>query len=770
MSNGKIESSEIQPLDYLKLLIRNWKWIALSILICCTIAGLYIMITPKIYERKIQIMIKEDAKRDISEPDEKTIFKDINFILSKTNINNEIELLLSENILENVIKKLHLEHCYQIRSGLKIVELYNESPVEVSFLDHKKIKESHSLTVIPLSANEVELKNFRIEYNKASNISIRASLFDTITTPLGRIIISPTIYYSKDFLNENIYVSRLNIDNVIEDIRNNIKTTTDHENTIIKLSLQNTSIQKADDILNTIIAVYNDNNITYRNQVVTNTSNFINERLKIIEKDLDLVDNDISRYKSSNMITDIKESSLLFLTESSRLNQQQAELQNQLSVAKFIKEYLINPSNNNNLIPSNSGIGDVPLEKQISEYNTIMVKKGRLLENSSEKSPSVVELTKILATMKQAIIRSVDNLIVVYGLQIDGIKGQENLINRKITNVPGKEMDIISIERRLKIQENLYLYLLQKREENELAGSFITSNFRIVNLAGGARIPIFPKSIPIMCVAFIAGFLIPSLFLSIRQLTSTKITGVEEIINNVNIPFLGVIPQAIHKRNRQKDTTQMKDIQDVICVKDNGQDDVNEAFRIVRTNIGFISKIKDETKIIMLTSLNESSGKSFVALNLAVGFAITKTKTLLIDMDMRKASISSCLHCPQTGIANYLDNANYQLDNILLKEPFHPYLDVIPVGTITANPVEILTGTRLKELVGLLKNTYDHIIIDTTPFVTTADASIIEKLSDMTIFVLMKNLSDRCKFQELENLHLNKINNMALLFNAATNY
>jgi capsular exopolysaccharide synthesis family protein len=765
INDEKKEATEIQIVDYLKLFIKNWYWIVLSVIVCCMIAGMYIMLTPKIYERSVQIMIKEDSKQEINEPDEKTILKDINFILYKTNINNEIELLSSEKIIENVIKELHLDQCYKIRSGLKHIELYNETPFEVTFLDPQKVKDMHSLTVTTLSENKVKLSNFKIEFNRVSNAVITSAFFDTITTPLGRVIITPTIYCCEKFIDKPIQVSRLNTDNVKEDIRRNIKTETDYNNTTIKLSFQDNSIQRADDILNTMIAVYNEDNISYRTQIIINTSNFINERLRIIEKELGLVDKNISSYKSSNLITDIKESANLFLLASSELDLQLAELKNQLSVTEFIKEYLINPSNNNNLIPSNAGIGDIPLEKQISTYNSLMLKKARLLENSSETSPAIVELTKTLSTMKQAIIKSVDNLSVVYQLQISGIKDKESQINQKISKVPEKEMDIISIERRLKIQEHLYLYMLQKREENELTGSFITSHFRIVNSAGGSRIPIFPNSFFIMCIAFIAGLSIPSLFFILKQVLSPKIMGRKDIIDNTNIPFLGVIPQCPIRKNKQKELDTK--IEDIICIKNNSSNDINEAFRIVRTNIGFMSKSQDDMKVIMLTSFNEKAGKSFVSLNLAMSFAIANKKTVLIDMDMRNATISAYFHSSETGLVNYLEDDNCTLDDILLKEPFQLNLDIIPVGNTSIHPVELLSSHRLKDLITALRHTYEHIIIDTTPFSLVADASIIEKTVDMTLFILMENLTDCCKFPELEDLYLNKIKNMTLLLNAS---
>jgi capsular exopolysaccharide synthesis family protein len=764
-NNPKIETSEIPVAYYLKLVLKNWHWFALSMIICGIIAGLYIMITPKIYERTVQIMLKEDAKRDVREPDETTILKDINLSLFKANINNEIEVLLSEKIIKDVVKKLHLEKNYEIRSGLKYIEIYNETPIVVQFIDMENNNETSTLFITLLTENKIKLTRFEVENIRVSNTPITASISDTINTPLGRIIVSPTLYY-EDFINKSIRVTKQDIADLTYELRKNITITKNNDNTVIKLSFSDESISRAEDILNTLVATYDEDNITYRNQVVMNTSDFINERLRVIERDLGTVDQDISKYKSNNMITDIKESSYLFLMESSRLDQQLALLQNQLSIANFIKEYLNEPSNNSSLIPSNSGIGDQPVEKQISDYNALMLKRNRLIENSSEKSPSVIELTNTLTTMRQTIIQSVNNLIVVYELQVAGIKEKESQTNQKITNVPEKEMDIISIERRLKIQENLYLYLLQKREENELTGSFITSNFKIVNSAGGSNRPIYPQSIPIMLVALIAGFLIPCTTIFVKEIMSTKIKNVKDIADNISVPFLGVIPQDNPRMNTQKHINP-KHIKDIIKVKNNNSNAISEAFRIVRTNIGFMETEKATSQVIMLTSFNEQSGKSFVSLNLAITFALAKKKTVLIDLNLRKATLSSYLHEPKTGIVNYLDNDNLKIEDILIKEPFQPNLDVIPVGNIPNNPVEILLSNRLNELIATLRENYDHIIIDTTPFNIVADASIIKKLSDMTIFILKENLSDRCRLDELENLHLNKINNMTVLLNGS---
>ncbi|MDR1458621.1 MAG: hypothetical protein LBI60_00175, partial [Bacteroidales bacterium] len=312
VNNEQTESHEILIIDYLKLLLKNWYWIGLSMLICCIVVGVYIMVTPKQYQRSLHIMVKEDTKRDIREPDEKTVLRDLNFIFFKTNINNEMELLQSGKIIKDIVEILHLERRYKIRSWLRYIELYNESPIEATFLDAEKERETLSCSVVFLSKKKIKLTNFKKGSTHIFNVTITSAIFDTISTPLGRIIITPTSYFNEEYIDEPIYASKMNKANVIEDLRKNIKVTQHSDNTIIKLLYQDNSIQRADDILNTMITIYNQDNIDYRNHVLANATSFINERLHVIEESLGMVDSDISKYKSHNMINNTKEASYLF--------------------------------------------------------------------------------------------------------------------------------------------------------------------------------------------------------------------------------------------------------------------------------------------------------------------------------------------------------------------------------------------------------------------------------------------------------------------------
>jgi capsular exopolysaccharide synthesis family protein len=464
------------------------------------------------------------------------------------------------------------------------------------------------------------------------------------------------------------------------------------------------------------------------------------------------------------MATDIEASTEIFLTESSTYNKQIFELQNQLSIAEFIKEYLTNPANNNNLIPSNSGIDNASVEAQITEYNGMMLKRARLIENGSEKSPAVIELSNASIALKQSIIRSIDNSIVVLNLQIKGLKNREEQTNRKIAGVPKKEQEMIPIKRRLDIQEELYLYLLKKRIENELAGAVTISNFRIVNEADGSSNPVAPKSRMILLAALVAGLLLPFAAFWLKDLLYTSIRGPKDITDNLTVPFLGTVPQ-----NQQKKKKKVKgDIaSSLLIVRDNSRDYIGEAFRVIRSNMDFMTA-KNNAKVIMTTSFNVGAGKSFVSLNLAMSFALTNKKVIIVDLDLRKAFVSACVGSPKTGVSAYLSGINSNPDGLIVKEWLNPNLDILPVGKLPPNPAELLLNDKFKELISVLQERYDYVFLDTTPVNIVADASIVADAANMTIFVVRESLLDRRMLPELEQIYkTGKFPNMAVLLNGS---
>ena len=754
-NNKQIQKDGIVIMDYLQFIKSNWMIFIFSIICCLIIASIYIIFTPKVYERSAQVMLKDDGKQGISGLDEMAIMKEINFLPLTTNINNEVELLRSKKLMSEVMERLQLNVKYTVKNIFRTHELYSP-PIEFVFLEGMD-NDKFSFTAIPIAANKVIINNFRVGSIEILNYEKEASFGDTISTPIGKIVLLPTYIDMEHYIDKPIYLTKWNPEHVGEYFSGKLDVSINKNSSVIKLIIKDYSIARADNILNTLVTIYNEEYIAYRKQIIENTSLFIDERLKIIEQELNIIDKDISDYKSSNMIADIKASSNLFLKESSDYDKQGFDLQNQLSVAEFIKIHLEDPKNKNNLIPSNSGIDNNPIEKQISEYNASMLQKSRLIENGSENSPAIKDLTNSLNAMKQSITTSIDNLIAVLKFQITEMKDKENQMNQKIADIPETEKDITSIERYLKIQENLYLYLLQKREENELARAVTTSNFRMIDKATGSSAPIKPKKMSILVLAGIIGVCIPCFYFFIKQLLRIKIQNSLEIKEQSPFPFLGSIPMLSKKEKINND---------IIVVEKNNATPIGEAFRMVRNNIDSILNKHDTCHVTLFTSLEKDSGKSFTSLNTAISFALTGKKVLFIDFDLHDKQISNIFGASAPGIIDCLLNDAVSIDDIISKNNHCPDIDFIFAGKTVSNPSDALANNKLEKIFSDLTQKYDYIFVDTASINMFADVSIIAELSELVLFVICENLTDRNVLSKIDNLQKNsRYCNIAILYN-----
>ncbi len=554
-------------------------------------------------------------------------------------------------------------------------------------------------------------------------------------------------------------------------------------------------------MINTLISVYNTDAINDKNQIVMNTSNFINDRLIVIEKELGDVDSDIESYKREHQLTDISSETGMYLQTSSQYRQEGLSLENQLSLAKYIKNYLTDPGKSSDLIPANTGISDVNIESQIGEFNEMLLKRDKLISNSSSKNPVVQDLNNSLIAMKQTIIRSVDNLIVGLNIKIKNIRAQEEQTSRRISAVPTQQKEVLSVERRQKIKEELYLYLLNKREENELTQRMTESNARIIDPAAGSNAPVAPKSMMILLASIVLGCAIPAGVLWLLAVSDTKVRSRKDVEGGSNAPVapksmmillasivLGcAIPAGVLWLLAVSDTKvrSRKDVEGVlsvpflgeipmrdkkdkseVVVHENGRDSVSEAFRIVRTNMDFM-RVKDKKmQVVMFTSFNPGAGKTFVSMNLAMSFALTHKKVVLVDLDIRKGTLSSHVHVSDKGVTNYLSGRIDNVDEIIRQNELCDKLDIIHAGPVPPNPAELLLGDRLETLIAELRKRYDYIILDNVPAGVVADAVIVNRVADLTIYVVRAGRMDRRALPEVEKLYQEgKLRNMSLILN-----
>lgn len=611
-TNTRVEENELNLEDILQVVLANWHWFVLSVVVCAGAAFLYLKWAPKVYTRTASVLIKDDAKGGALS--ESAAFEDLGIFGTKRNVDNEVLVFKSRRLMTEVARNLHLDVSYTVKEGLRTVELYTQSPVLLSFPDAEEAQ-AFSLRAKPISAEEVVLSDFVIDDESAGE-PMTVALNDTVTTPVGRVVVVPSLYYGDKYFNTTVQVTKSPLQNVAIGFQANLQATLASKTaTIINLTLQDVSIPRAEDVINTLISVYNTDAINDKNQIVMNTSNFINDRLIVIEKELGSVDSDIESYKREHQLTDISSETGMYLQTSSRNQQEGLSLENQLSLAKYIKNYLTDPGKSSELIPANTGISDVNIESQIGEYNEMLLKRDKLISNSSNKNPVVQDLNNSLIAMKQTIIRSVDNLIVGLNIKIKNVQAQEEQTNRRISAVPTQQKEILSVERRQKIKEELYLYLLNKREENELTQRMTESNARIIDPASGSNVPVAPKSMMIFLASIVLGCAIPAGVLWMLVISDTKVRSRKDVEGVLSVPFLGEIPMRDKKDKNE------------VVVHENGRDSVSEAFRIVRTNMDFM-RVKDKNmQVVMFTSFNPGAGKTFVSINLAMSFALTHKRS-----------------------------------------------------------------------------------------------------------------------------------------------
>lgn len=755
----------IQDLYYLCL--AKWRWFVLSLVVCLGIATIYLLKTQPVYTRTASLLIKEESKGQSLSADVGASFSDLGLFQSNTNVNNELVSLQSPAVMYDVVKRLHLEVDYSTEGSFYAQVRYGQNlPVTVSFAGLAD-NETAALTVEPAQSKGIKLTSFVHNGEKVDG-EVVGTLNDSLVTPIGKIVIRPAAaFVDWQKSSEPLTVSRSGLNSAVSRYSAGLSVALQSEKTtIVDLTFKDVCIQRAEDILNTVIAVYNENWIKDKNQIAVSTSMFINDRLGVIESELGHVDENISTFKSENLLPDVQAASQLYMTERSQAQSQILTLNTQLSMARYIRNYLTAASSRNQLLPANSGLESANIENQISEYNNLQLQRNNLVANSSEQNPLVVDMDESLRSMRRSIVSSVDNLITTLNTQIHSLEKSDQRATEHIAANPSQAKYLLSVERQQKVKESLYLFLLQKREENELSQAFTAYNTRIITPPTGSMAPTAPMKKNILLVAFALGILIPVVIVFLQETLNTRVRGKKDL-ENLSIPFVGEIPLYGKVRRSglfHKKVTPLTETK--VVVKEGSRDVVNEAFRVLRTNLEFVSGENGKGQVILMTSFNPGSGKTFLTVNIAATLAIKGKRVLVIDGDLRRGSTSVYVGSPHHGLSNYLAGKIEHIEDVIVPASETVRFDVLPVGTIPPNPTELLAGERLQALLANFRVRYDYILIDCPPIELVADTHIIGKYADRTIFVVRAGLLERSMLPELEVLYTeHKFKNMAVLLN-----
>ena len=751
--------------DLLYLCLSKWKWFVLSVVVCLGAGYFYLLKTPSVYTRSAELLIKREYRgRSITSDIEG--FDNFGLFRSATNINNELVALKSPAVMTEVVKRLRLDMNYYAPGRFHDNLLYGMNLPFKANIEGLSENMSAEFIVNINRDGKMVLSGFKLKGEELKGAAQVTGKFPgSVKTPVGNITFEkmPGYVPGDDY---TVRVVRSGLYGTVGACSSRLSVAlNDEESTVLTLKYSDVSPARAEDILNSVIAVYNENWVQDKNQIAVSTSLFINDRLAVIESELGNVDENISSFKSENLVPDVKTASSLYLSQSTQTSSQILDLNTQLSMARYIRNYLAATANRNQLLPANSGLESSGIEAQISEYNTLQLQRNNLVANSSEENPLVMDLDHSLSTIRGAIISSIENLEVTLNTRIRDLQRSERQTTSRIAANPNQAKYLLSVERQQKVKEALYLFLLQKREENELSQAFTAYNSRVITPPSGSSIPTSPVRRNILLAALVLGLCIPGGIIFLLETMNTKIRGRKDL-ERLTLPFAGEIPLYGEKKKKGVFAKKDKKENKAVVVKDGKRDLVNEAFRVLRTNVEFMAGDEKGSKVIILTSYNPGSGKTFLTMNLAASLAIKGKKVLVIDGDLRHGSSSAYIGSPSKGLSNYLAEGIQDANEVILPFPGYDNMFVLPVGIIPPNPTELLEKDRLVMLMEKLRKEFDYILVDCPPVELVADTQIIESMADRTIFVVRAGLLERSMLNDLENLYKNKkFKNMALVLN-----
>lgn len=778
------ESLQAGGFDFKKLLgdiLAKWYWFVISVVVCVSVAAFYIVKQTPIYTRTATLLIKESNTRRSSATDIEALLSNAGQMTSK--VANEVVVFQAPILMEEAVRKLGLTVTYGMHGGLRDVVAYGtQVPVNATFVDvPDELYITFDITPVDETSAEVSHIVYRSMNDKFKDKNTYLTTYgDTLVTDFGKVVLTRNPYYfSKTPWTKDEYVVKRSLASATRYFSANFTASAADArkfSDVLTLTINDASPRRADDLINMLINVYNASWVKDMNQMAVSTSLFITDRLAVVEDELTLVDKEISSYKSKNKLPDIAATSNMYITQTTDIVKRIRELENELSVTKYMRNYLGSNIDSFSLIPLPSGLTNTGLVSQVNEYNDLLLKRNNFVSVSSEQNPLVVDIDDALQSMRVAINASVENQVATLEEQISYAKTQESKTTEQLAQSPTQAKDLLDFERKQKVQESLYLYLLQKREENELSKAFTAYNTRIVNPPYGSTLPTSPKKRQILLLAFLLGLMIPVVVIYLQEILDTKIRSRKDL-EHLKAPFLGEIPMSSSEQEHAPKGFKLSALkknkvgeskENSLVVEPGNRDLINEAFRVLRTNLEFVSKVSGGGNAVMITSFNPTSGKTFISINLAVALAIKGKRVIVIDADFRRASFSRFFNLQGLGFANYLaDSESNTVDSYIVKDVNGVIgMDVLPVGTIPPNPSELVSTAAFCESVNSLKVEYDYVFLDCAPVDIVADTQIISRCADRTIFVVRAGLLDKALLPDIDTIYNEgKYNNISIVLN-----
>lgn len=750
-NSQELQEKDINIRELIKPYLDRWLWFVVGAFLALLGGYLFIKLSTPIYRTETTILVK-DAKNNKLPEGASGLF-DLSGIggMNVNSIENEIEILKSKKLIEQVVKDLGLTAEVYQEAAFTKKELYKDtSPVIINVLGEKKdaSDEQKKLDILlEIKGNELILSS-----DKIPDV-IRTTYNKTISLPNANIIIQKNPAYKGEKI-EELLLKVYNTERIVNYYREILSIAPKEKDaTVIGITLDLPIKAKTQDFLNKLVVVYNQDAINDKNSESKKTKDFIDERIAIIAKELGDVENEKQSFKTENQITDIATETKINLETNAQARARQLEVDSQLELTNALMDYL-SKQGDYQILPNNIGLSDASAGNVINSYNQLIIERNRLLENSTAQNPVVIDITKKINSMRFSVMETLSKNRT--GLQLERNKylEEQGKLMSRISKVPTQEKLFRSIERQQQIKENLYLLLLQKREETQLSLAVTAPKAKIVDYAHSTEKPVAPKKLIIMLAALLVGVVLPFGVIYIKELLDNKIKTKHDIEKLSQTVVLAELPKI---RKGESDIVGRNDLSPMA-----------EAFRILITNMNFMIPKKEKGKVVFVTSTIKGEGKTFASVNLALTLANPNRKVIIIGSDIRNPQLQRYDKNSRVymGLTEFLYDEKVTLEKVIHQSNMNPHLDVIYSGAIPPNPTELLTNGRYQVLLETLKPLYDYIIVDTAPLMLVTDTFLFADLADTTLYVTRSNYTEEKLIDFAnKNIKANKIKNVGFVLN-----
>lgn len=697
-----------------KTYMSKWYYFAISVVVCCGLGFVYTKMKQPVYEVRANVLIGNDDDTMPGMGQLGSLFS------SQGPVDDELFIISSHTVYRDVVKSLRINKHHTVKTGILSRKFaYPLFPIDVYMAPG--VADTLSATIV-----------FKAEIDKKGKASVEAKvrrevigevedapLPVTLETSYGRFVIDTTACYPKgEGLKTTIAVTGYDAaaENLAEDI---VAEVYSKKSNVINLGMQTTNSGYGQDVLNQVMTQYNDRGVAQRNTQGEKTAEFIDKRLALISGDLDEAESDIQKYKQQQGIVDVAAEAQYQTRRRGALEENLLAVELQHEIVKLTLDFLSDRENDYNLIPVPGG-NDTPPEG-VGSYNALIFKRMQLLESAKPNNQAVKQLDKQIDAMRENIIASAQKTYENLSSQVKELRAEMNRTSSKLGSIPTQEREYLNMKRQQEVKQQLYLFLLQRREETAMLLANAVPKGVIVDEAYTLNEPVGLGKKAILLIAFLLGLIIPPVFIYMTKKLRNRFESSAEAEEFVDMPLLGEVTT-----DRSGET---------LVVTPTAKTTNAELFRLMRTNLLFILNDVND-KVILVTSTKSGEGKSFVSINLCASLSLLEKRVLLIGMDIRKPRLAQYLGInPQFGLTQYLSSDRISIDQIITPVAGPAGFDVIVAGPVPPNPAELLASKKLDDLLAELRGRYDYILIDSAPVGMVSDSFTLNRLADATVYV-----------------------------------